>query len=194
MLEPTSPVKTARMSLRTYELDDLEAFHDLYSREDVCRYLPWEPMDLDQARAKFEQRIKQTRIEADGDPLVLTAVDSETGRTAGEFMLRLQSSDSHQGEIGWIIHPDFQGRGLATEGAQEMLRLGFDELGLHRIAAGCDPRNVASLRVMERLGMRREALFVEAVYVKGEWVDDIICAILDSEWRARRVAPVAPAD
>ena len=184
MLEPTGPVRSSRMSLRTYEMDDLEAFHDLYSREDVCRYLPWEPMDVEQARAKLEQRIRQTRIEADGDPLVLTAVDSETGRSAGEFMLRLQSLDSLQGEIGWVIHPDFQGRGLATEGATEMLRLGFDELGLHRIAAGCDPRNVASVRVMERLGMRREAQFVEAVFAKGQWVDDIICAILESEWRS----------
>ena len=78
-------------------------------------------------------------------------------------MLRLQSFDSLQGEIGWIIHPDFQGRGLATEGAHEMLDSGSTSWALHRITAGCDPRNVASLRVMERLGMRREALFVEAV-------------------------------
>jgi len=186
MLEPTSPFRTARMTLRTYERDDLDSFHDLYAREEVCRYLPWEPMDLDQARTKLEQRITQTRIESDGDPLVMVAVDSETGRPIGEFMLRLQSSQSRQGEIGWIIHPDVQGRGLATEGAGEMLRLGFDELGLHRIVAGCDPRNVASLRVMERLGMRREALFVEAEFVKGEWVDDVICAIRESEWRSGR--------
>lgn len=173
------------MTLRAYEMDDFEAFHDLYSRDDVCRYLPWEPMDIDRARVKLEQRVTQTRIEADGDPLVLAAVDTEKGSMVGEFMLRLQSSHSRQGEIGWIIHPDAQGRGLATEGATEMLRLGFDELGLHRIVAGCDPRNVASLRVMERLGMRREARFVEAELVKGEWIDDVICAILETEWRSR---------
>jgi RimJ/RimL family protein N-acetyltransferase len=67
-----------------------------------------------------------------------------------------------------------------------MLRLGFDEVGLHRIEAGCDPRNVGSLRVMEHLGMRREAEFVENELVKGEWVGEIICAILGSEWRDRR--------
>jgi RimJ/RimL family protein N-acetyltransferase len=82
-------------------------------------------------------------------------------------MLRLKSLESRQGEIGWSLHPDAQGRGLATEGAREMLRIGFDELGLHRIVAGCDSRNTASLRVMERLGMRREAEFVDYEYCQG---------------------------
>jgi RimJ/RimL family protein N-acetyltransferase len=140
-------------------------------------------MDLEQARAKLEQRVRQTRIEADGDPIVLAAVDSATGRVVGEFMLRLTSAEHRQGEIGWSIHPDAQGRGLATEGGRAMLRLGFDEVGLHRIAAGCDPRNAASLRVMEHLGMRREAEFREAEFQKGEWIGDFISAILDTEWR-----------
>ena len=125
---------------------------------------------------------------------MLAAVDTETGRMIGEFMLRLKSSERRQGEIGWSIHPDVQGRGLATEGAAEMLRLGFDELGLHRIEAGADPRNVASIRVMEQLGMRREALFVESEFSKGEWASDVIYAILECEWRSRsRVVPASRA-
>ena len=173
------------MTLRPYEMGDLAGLHDMYGREDVCRYLPWEAMDVDQARAKLEQRVRQTRIETDGDPLVLAAVDTASGRIVGEFMLRLISSQSRQGEIGWSIHPDAQGRGLATEGGAEMLRLGFDGSGLHRIVAGSDPRNVASIRVMERLGMHREALFTESEFRKGEWADDAIYAILESEWRSR---------
>ena len=178
------------MTLRPYAMGDLEGLHGMYGREDMCRFLPWEPMDVDQARAKLEQRVRQTRIEADGDPLVLAAVDTESGRIIGEFMLRLISAESRQGEIGWSIHPDVQGRGLATEGAAEMLRLGFDESGLHRIVAGSDPRNVASIRVMERLGMHREALFAESEFRKGEWASDAIYAILESEWRSR--SPVSP--
>jgi RimJ/RimL family protein N-acetyltransferase len=150
----------------------------------VVRYLPWGPMDLDQAAAKLEQRLRQRQIGADADALVLAAIEAETGRHVGEFMLRLTNGESRQGEIGWSLHPDAQGRGLATEGARAMLRVGFDELGLHRITAGCDPRNVASLRVMERLGMRREADFAESWFLKGEWVGEIVCAMLESEWRA----------
>ena len=158
----------------------------MFGREDVCRYLPWPPMDLDQVRAKLEQRVGQTHLEGDGDPLIFVAEDSDIGRPVGEFMLRLTSLESRQGEIGWSLQPDAQGRGLATEGAREMLRLGFDELGLHRIVAECDPRNTASLRVMGRLGMRREAELVENEYLKGEWVGEIVCAMLESEWRAQR--------
>ena len=155
----------------------------MFGREDVCRYLPWMAMDVDQARAKLEQRLGQTHLDSDGDPLVLAAEEGVSGRMVGEFMLRLQSLESRQGEIGWSLHPDAQGRGFATEGARAMLRLGFEELGLHRIVAGCDQRNTASLKVMERLGMRREAQFVESEHLKGEWVSEIVSAMLESEWR-----------
>jgi RimJ/RimL family protein N-acetyltransferase len=188
VFELLQPIRTARLTLRPYETGDLRGIHDLFGRAEVSRYLIWEPMDIDQARAKLEQRVRQTRIEADGDALVFAAVETGTGRMIGEFMLRLTNLQSAQGEIGWSLHPDVQGRGLATEGAREVLRLGFEELALHRIHAGCDPRNVASLRVMERLGMRREAEFVESELVKGEWVGEIVCAILASEWRAQRAA------
>ena len=186
MLEASHPLKTTRMTLRPYEMGDVEALHDMFGREDVCRYLQWAPMDLDQARAKVEQRVRQTHVEVDGDALLFAAVEDATGRVVGEFMLRLMSVKSRQGMIGWSIHPDVQGRGLATEGAREMLRLGFEEMGLHRIVADCDPRNVASLRVMEHLGMRREAQFLENELLKGEWIGEIVCALLEAEWRAGR--------
>jgi RimJ/RimL family protein N-acetyltransferase len=99
-------------------------------------------------------------------------------------MLRLTSAASRQGEIGWSIHPDMQGRGYATEAAREMLRLGFDGLGLHRIMADSDPRNAASIKVMEKLGMRREAHHVDSMFLKGEWVGAVVGAMLESEWRS----------
>jgi RimJ/RimL family protein N-acetyltransferase len=180
------PLLTDRLLLRPYEAKDLEAIYDLFSREDVCRYLPWEPMDREQAKAKLEQRLQQNHLDADGDPVVLVAVEQATGRSVGELMLRLSSLASRQGEVGWSFHPDVQGRGLATEGAREVLRLGFEIVGLHRIMAGCDSRNAASLRVMERLGMRREAHFLENEFDKGEWAGEFVCAILEHEWRAKR--------
>jgi RimJ/RimL family protein N-acetyltransferase len=187
VLELSGPISTARLLLRTYEARDFAFLHDLFGREDVCRYLLWEPMNAEQAHAKLEQRLVQRRLETDGDALMLVGVDAATGRPIGEFMLGMTSARSRQGEIGWSLHPDAQGRGLATEGARELLRLGFGELRLHRIVAACDPRNAASLRVMERLAMRREADFVENELLKGEWVGETVCALLASEWRERAV-------
>jgi hypothetical protein len=67
----------------------------------------------------------------------------------------------------------------------ELLRIGFEEAGLHRVAANADTRNAASIRVMEKIGMRREAHFVQGSYEKGEWVDEVEYGILAAEWRAR---------
>ena len=96
----------------------------------------------------------------------------------------MKSREHHQGEIGYVLHPDHQGNGYATEAAAVMLRLGFEELGLHRIVGRLDARNAASARVLERLGMRLEAHLRENEFVKGEWVSELIYAVLASEWRA----------
>jgi RimJ/RimL family protein N-acetyltransferase len=103
----------------------------------------------------------------------------------GHFSLFFASQGHRQGEIGFVMHPDQHGHGYATEGAELMLRLGFEELGLHRIVGRCDARNTGSGRLMERLGMRREAHLIENEFIKGEWTDEFVYAILDREWQVR---------
>ena len=90
------------------------------------------------------------------------------------------------GEIGYVLHPDFTGHGYATEAANAMLRLGFDELGLHRIIARIDERNTASADVARRLGMRQEAHLVHNEFFKGEWSSELDFAMLADEWRSHR--------
>lgn len=183
-VEASPTLRTPRLVLRRFEASDLDAFHDLFSRASVCRYIPFGPLDLDGARIKLARRMQQTRIAEDGDAMLFAVDEIATGRMIGEFMLRLTSASNGQGEVGWALHPDAQGRGLATEGAREVLRFGFDEVRLHRIVAGCDPRHLASVRVMERLGMRREAEFRESELSRGEWTGMLVYAILEREWRA----------
>ena len=109
----------------------------------------------------------------------------ETGEPIGDVQLTWTSRQHRQGEIGYIVHPAHTGHGYATEAAALMLRLGFEELGLHRVEARLDARNLASARVLERLGMRREACLVQTRFVRGEWTDELVYAILQDEWRAR---------
>ena len=104
----------------------------------------------------------------------------------GEAGLKLISRESRQGEIGFLFHPDYHGRGLATEAAESLLSLGFGTIGWHRIIGSCDARNHPSARLMERIGMRQEARFVHNQIVKGRWADELVYAILDHEWRARK--------
>lgn len=180
--EPAYPLVTERLHIRPYRSDDLEPLLGMFGQADVSRYLNWEPMDREAATALLDRRLGQTRIEKEDSGLGLAVADAKTDTFVGEVVLRLTSDVSRQGEVGWSIHPESQGRGYATEAAREMLRLGFEGFGLHRIVAECDPRNAASIKVMEKLGMRREAHHLDAMFLKGEWVGSMVYAMLESEW------------
>lgn len=184
MLHPTYSLLTERLALRPFRDDDLDAFHAIQSRPDVVRYLLWEPKTRDEAREMLERRMRQIAIDKEGDGLHLAADLRETGVLIGHISLFFGSQEHQQGEVGFVIHPDHHGRGYASEGTRLMLRLGFGELGLHRIIGRCDARNMASARVLERVGMRREAHLLENEYIKGEWTDEFTYAMLDREWRA----------
>ena len=86
-------------------------------------------------------------------------------------------------EIGWVLNRRYHGSGYAMEAAVALLRYGFETLRLHRVIATCQPENVASWRVMEKLGMRREAHFRKCI-ARGEatWWDEFVYAILAEEW------------
>ncbi|HYM52046.1 MAG TPA: GNAT family N-acetyltransferase [Candidatus Dormibacteraeota bacterium] len=185
MLRPTFPLLTERLLLRPFSDDDLDALHAMQSRPEVTRYLYWEPQSRDESREMLERIRKMTAIDEESDALRLAAVLPDSGILIGDFSLRRVSREHDQGEIGFIVHPDHQGKGYATEAAAVLLRLGFEELGLHRIVGRADAQNASSAGLMERLGMRREAHLRENEFVKGEWVDEAIYAILATEWTAR---------
>jgi RimJ/RimL family protein N-acetyltransferase len=189
VLTPGLPIKTERLLLRRYAEDDLDDLYDIQSRPDVARYLYWGPRDRDQVRDSLGKKIASNTLRAEGDDLTLAVVLPETGTVIGDVLLMWVSREYRQGEIGYIFHPGHGGHGYATEAAAVMLRLGFEGLGMHRIVGRLDGRNAASARVLERLGMRREAHLVENELVKGEWTDEVIYAMLEDEWRARHGGP-----
>jgi RimJ/RimL family protein N-acetyltransferase len=186
MLSLPAPIETGRLTLRPLTSDDFADVHAYYCRSEVARYVYWEACDPDQTREMLDHNIKRSAIEHDGDGLVLGIVWRAVGRVVGHVSLQLTSHEHGQGEVGFVLNPDYGGHGLATEAAAAMLGLGFDGLGLHRIAGRCDARNESSARLMERLGMRREAHFRENEIFKGEWGDEYVYAILAGEWRARQ--------
>lgn len=186
MPPPTYPIETDRLRLRPYSAADVDDLFAMHSREDVVRYLYWEVRDREQVAAMLERRQTRTALEQEGDALILAVELKESGRVIGDVLLQWTSEERRQGEIGFIFHPDFHGRGYASEAALVMLRLGFDELDLHRIVGRCEAGNVDSTRLMERLGMRQEAHFRENEFVKGRWDDELVFAMLHREWAERR--------
>lgn len=179
------PIETARLRLRSFVAGDLHALFAYQSRDDVTKHLYWSPRSFDEVREALERKIAATAIRAEDDFLALAAESASTGEIVGDVMLQLVSEEHRTGEIGFIVHPDHQGHGYATEASQTVLRVAFEDLRLHRVIGRAEARNIASARTLEKLGMRREAHLVENEFVKGEWQSELVYAILDREWLAR---------
>jgi RimJ/RimL family protein N-acetyltransferase len=179
------PIETSRLRLRPLRSGDLAALHAIQSREDVCRWLHWGPRTQDEVREALEHHIVSLR-DRPAEGVILAVEPVATGELVGRVNLSVGPPEHRQGEIGLLLHPDHQGHGYATEAAAAMLALAFETYGLHRVAGRLEPRNVASARVLERLGMRREAHLIENEWVKGEWQSELVYAVLEREWRAGR--------
>ncbi|KQX34078.1 hypothetical protein ASD04_17715 [Devosia sp. Root436] len=191
-LYPDYPICTDRLTLRPFTRGDVDAVYAYRRREDVARYLFDVALSREECALAVQQRIGQVALEGDGDKIILAVDLTQTGSVIGEVSLILRSADARQAEVGWIFDPEYQGQGYATEAATAILDLAFGAGDIHRVAARCDTRNDASWRLMERLGMRREAHFREHALFKGEWDEEYIYAMLRREWLGRRNSFSAP--
>jgi RimJ/RimL family protein N-acetyltransferase len=185
VLRPDYPIKTDRLILRPFAEDDLDALYAYQQLPEVARYLMWPARDRDQVVKALKYRIEHPTLEKEGDVLVLAVEHGETGALLGDVNLSWMSEWNKTGEFGFVFDPRHHGKGYAREAATEMLRLGFEQMGLHRIIGRADARNDASAGLMTRLGLRMEAHFVRNELVKGEWTDEVVFAMLGEEWQAR---------
>jgi RimJ/RimL family protein N-acetyltransferase len=172
------PIETERLRLRPFALGDLAAYHRVRAREDIHRWLYSEPATEAEARQAIEQRI--ARPPETG--VALVAELTATAEFVGDVTLTLGPPEHRQAEIGFAFDPAHQGRGYATEAAAAVVALAFGAYDLHRVYGRLEARNLASARVLEKLGMRREAHLVENEWVKGEWQSELVYALLAREW------------
>lgn len=183
---PSYPIETERLRLRPFNRGDVEAVFAYRSLPEVAEFLFDEPMSHDEVAEAVRARAAQVAFSGEGDKILLGIERHGDSRVIGEVSLIWRSVADQQAEIGYILHPEVQGQGIATEAARALLAFGFEDVGLHRIYARCDAGNAASARVMQRLGMRQEAHLREHARFKGRWDEELICAILDREWFAAR--------
>jgi RimJ/RimL family protein N-acetyltransferase len=185
------PKRTERLTLRPITEEDVEALWQIRRQESVGRWMTSTSTD----RHRFAE------LMADPDRMAKTLVilAPGPGDRAGEVVigdLMIAPEDAWaqaevadeaagtQAEIGWCIDPAAEGQGFATEAVRELIRVAFEELGLRRVFANCFAANESSWRLMERLGMRREALNrKDSLHRTGEWMDGTTYALLADEWR-----------
>ena len=180
------PVRTERLTIRPATADDADAMFEIRSRPEVGEWLPILPTD----RAAWAERFVEP------DRLATTLAVELDGEVIGDLYLNVTDpwaqaevadrARNSQAEIGWVLAPEHAGRGLATEGAHELLRMCFEDLGLRRVVALSFADNTASRRIMEKVGMRQEEHAVrESLHRSGKWLDGVGYAILVDEWRDR---------
>ncbi len=188
-LRPSYPVETERLLLRPVDPEgDADALHAYLSREDVCAYIPPEPRTREQVIEAYRRAERVAELTEEGTALSLAVVRKETGELIGDVVLMFVSEEHRHAELGYVVNPDFQGAGYATEAARALLALALDgpwtPHPLRRVTARIDADNPASAAVLRKLGMRQEAVLVENEWFKGRWSTEVDFAVLDREWRA----------
>jgi len=170
-------LNTKRLILRPFVPDDWEAAHTWGSNPANTRYVAWGPNSEEETKA-FLTMVKPGKDFA----IVLKTI----GKVIGSCGIYPDDAND-TAELGWILHIDYHKQGFGTELCGELIRYGFEDLKLRRITAPCAAINYGSYRIMERNGMRREALHIKKFWarVDKEWIDEAVYAILSEEYFAR---------
>lgn len=179
----TWPKSTARLTLRPAVEADLEPMWQIRRQDSVGQWMTDASKDLDGFIASSEEH---KRLDS-------TLVIERDGVLIGDLMLRVEDAWAQgevkeqavgvQAEIGWCLDPALEGNGYATEAVVELIRIGFEDVGLRRLTALCFADNEPSWRLMERVGMRREAYNVrDSLHRSLGWLDGMMYALLAEEW------------
>lgn len=171
-----------RLLLRDFTLEDWQDVYTYASRPEACRFQAWGPDTSEESRAYVERIVAQAQARP-RTAYQLAVVFPPTGTVIGAGGLTISNQHFHSGELSYIIHPDYWKRGYATEVAQTLLTFGFTALHLHRISATCDPRNLASERALQKLGMHYEGRMRETMFIRDGWRDSVLYSLLEHEWQ-----------
>jgi ribosomal-protein-alanine N-acetyltransferase len=165
--------------LREFRSSDAAAAFAWVGDPEAVRYVPLGPLDAAGAVDYVEQLISEAKRDP-RDAYTLAIVERATGEVIGSVALGVDSRAHRRAELGYILRRDRWGRGHATEAASMMIDFAFDELGMNRVWAVCDPENPASTRVLEKCGMACEGTLREDLLVHGVWRDSLLYAVVGS--------------
>ncbi|MDQ1232540.1 ribosomal-protein-alanine N-acetyltransferase [Paenibacillus sp. SORGH_AS306] len=174
-------LETQRLLIREIQHSDWEAIHTYTQLPEVTQYTAWGPNTEADTKAYVEEAIAQQQQSSRQDYEFAICLKDE-GVLMGGIGIHVHNTNA---EIGYVLNPDYQGNGYVTEAARAILAYGFETLDVHRIYATCRPANIASEKVMQKIGMTCEGIMREHWYYKGEFHDSSLYSILAKEYTAR---------
>lgn len=174
-------LQSKRLHLQTIRKEHAKEVFDYRSDAKTNQYQTWIPKKLDDVYDFISNKVSETIDEVDSW-YQLVIINKENNKVIGDIGIHFLDEDKKQVEFGCTLAKSEHGKGFAVEALSETIRFLFTDLNKHRIIASVDPANLKSIAMIERLGFRKEAHFVKSLLIDGEWVDDIIYAILKEEW------------
>ncbi|WP_214702105.1 MULTISPECIES: GNAT family N-acetyltransferase [unclassified Exiguobacterium] len=169
---------TERLEIRPFTEKDLHATFEMYSKPEVCRYLLHEPWTTENVETEFRKKRDQRTL-SEKSALSLAVLHQQ--KVIGDLTV-WYTGMKETVEIGYCFSDSHSGKGYATEAVSGLLGELFTKLNLHRVQANLDARNVASQKLCERVGMRKEAHFIKDYWSKQEWTDSMVYAMLHEEF------------
>ena len=173
-------IKTERLMLRALTLTDAPAMYSYRSDPEVMRHQAWHPANEKEIQA-FIRKNRRLKFNTANTWVQLGIYLKPTNELIGDIGIHFLPLDNWQVEIGFTISPKYQGKGFATEAVKQLLNYLFNNLRKHRVIASVDPENAASIRLLERVGMRKEGHFIKSIWNGKGWADDITYAILEED-------------
>ncbi len=177
--------KTERLIIRPVIIDDKESMYRYRSNPDTNKYLSLIPKTVEDVAAFIDKTSKDINVPGTWFQFVL--IERASNVLIGDIGVHFLMSDpeNKQVEIGYTLDMEFRGKGYASEALKIIINYVISTLNKHRIIASIDPLNVDSIKLVERLGFRKEAHFVKSLFFHGKWVDDLVYAMLGEEWKAQ---------
>lgn len=175
-------LNTSRLLLKEIVSDDLESIHALNSIPEVDEY---NTLGLPESVQTTELLVNGWIAEQTAEPRTAYTFNmrlADDNKFIGMMAIRLDRAKYSKGEVWYKAFPEYWGKGYTTEALKALLVFGFTQLKLHRIEAGCATGNIASIKVLEKVGMVREGLCRKVLPIRGEWVDNYMYAILDEDF------------
>lgn len=176
---PFPLLTTGRLILRQLVIEDEEAIFKLRSNEKVNKYLTRTNYKTKDEAKTFINKINNN---ISNNESVYWAINLKNNESViGTICLWNISKENYRAEIGFELHPHFQGKGLMHEAVTSIIEYGFKNMKLHSIEGNVDPENIASIKLLEKNNFIREAYFRENIYYKGKFLDTAIYSLLNRD-------------
>lgn len=174
---PFPVIETERLLLRRVTNDDANAVFEIRSNPETMKFIP-RPL------LKNTDEALELIAEIDGKITTNTGINwaitlKDNPKLLGIIGYYRTQPENYRSEIGYILLPEFHGKGIVSEAVNRLIKFGFEDLKLHSIEAVIDPDNVASEKVLQKCGFVKEAHFKESDFYEGRFLDKVIYSILE---------------